>query len=275
MQITILTENYAAESDLAEWGFSALIEHNGQRLLFDTGYTGQCLLKNAQQLKISLEQLDAIVLSHGHNDHTGGLDHLLQVTTCRKIYAHPQVFMQRFSRSEDGELEDISFPLSQSYYEQKYGAQFYFSRSWQEILPDIFMTGEVSMHNSYEQLATNLLVKNSQGELVQDQFPDDNSLVVRTKQGMVIIFGCAHRGIVNIMQHCKEQLDIPIYAIVGGMHLYRATEEHYRFVREFLQNNTVKQICPGHCTGMQRIFDLQNSFPQQVEPAFCGHKLCL
>ncbi len=270
MLVTILVENYAAESDYAEWGFAALVEKNGKRILFDTGLSGECLLKNSQHLAVDLKNIDAIVLSHGHDDHTGGLKTVLQHSNCKKIYAHPDVFLRRYSLQENGEYEDISFPFSQDYYEKTYGVEFVFRDHFSEIVDDVFMTGVIPMTNKLEKLATNLVIKDHSGRYQQDQFLDDNSLVIRTEQGVVILFGCAHRGIVNIMEHVKKILKEPIYAIIGGTHLYRATDEHFKFVTQFIERENIRLICPAHCTGMDRIFDLKQFFKERVQPAFSG-----
>ena len=156
MKITILSENYAANTDYAEWGFCALIEQGSKRILFDTGFTGTCVLENCKKLKVSLTNLDAIILSHGHDDHTGGLEDVLNHTKCRTIYAHPDLFSKRFV-IEDEKYLDISCPHDQAYFEQKYGVTFHLHSTFFELLPNIFMTGEVPFTNSFEKLASLML----------------------------------------------------------------------------------------------------------------------
>ncbi len=269
-KITILAENYAYKAPLAEWGFSALIEVNYKKFLFDVGYTGTCLIENAKKLGVDIKNVEAIVLSHGHYDHANGLEAVLNYIGARTIYAHPDVFTKRYSLKDD-KLEYSGIKLSKGQLEKDYGVKFKLYEGFTEISKDLSMTGEVPFTNDFEKISPHFKVKKNERE-ENDCFPDDNSLVIDTAQGLIIVFGCAHRGLVNICSYVKKIKNRPIYAIIGGTHLFDVDDEHFNFVVEYLRKEEVKLIAPSHCTGIHRVFDFKSIFKEKVTPAFCGEQ---
>ena len=267
-QITILVENYAYKTQFAEWGFSAHINYNGQRFLLDVGQSGSCVLKNAAKLHVDLTSLNGIILSHGHYDHTDGLKLVLQTQKSTAIYAHPNLFATRYSDSRDS-LYYTGIKYTRHELESTLSATFHLHPGLTQIADRIYMTGEVPFTNSMETIPARFKVEvNSQ--IIPDTFPDDNSIIIDDPKGLIIIFGCAHRGIVNIMNFAKKEFNKKIYAIMGGTHLYNASPEHFAFVVDFIKHEDIKLIAPGHCSGIDQIFAFKDIFKERVTPAFCG-----
>ncbi len=267
-KITILAENYAYKVSLAEWGFSALVEVDNKKYLFDVGYSGICVLNNARELGINLKDIDGIILSHGHYDHTDGLEVVLKDIGPTTIYAHPDIFCDRYSL-RDGKLEYSGMKLSRQQLEVQYNATLNLNSGFTEISRNLYMTGEVPFTNDFEKISSHFKVKKDERE-ADDSFPDDNSIVIDTPRGLIVIFGCAHRGIVNILTHVRKMVNKNIYGIVGGIHLYDASDKHFNFIADFIKKENIELIAPGHCTGISRIFDLKTVFRDKVSPSFCG-----
>ncbi len=272
--LTILAENYAFKTALAEDGISIFIESNNQVVLYDTGFTGNCLIYNAQKLNIDLNLIKSIIISHGHDDHSGGLIPLLNKIGPKDIFAHPSIFKTTYAIKEG--LTSIStgvpFDLDDL---SKLEAKFNPISSFTNIGPNFYLTGEVPFTNTIEQLPTHHKIKEIDGSFSQDTFRDDNSLVIDTEKGVIVICGCAHPGVVNILEYVKSQLGKPIYGVIGGFHLKSAKQEQINFVIDYLKKEQLKLISPGHCTGMDVIYRMKEIFGDIVKPAFSGTRIVL
>lgn len=273
-KITILVENYALNTTLAEWGFSALIEHRDKCILFDVGQTGYGLINNAKELGVDLKTIDGIVLSHGHYDHCDGLEILLKhIDKDIALYAHPEIFRNRFSKKENG-LNYTGMKISESELQKKYRVESNLHRDYHQISDGICLTGEIPFTNKIERISSHFKMIDGEGEHLDD-FPDDNSLVIETEKGPVIIFGCAHRGVMNTIDYVKMRSGKKIYGIIGGTHLYSARDSHFKSVVNYLKREDIELLAPGHCTGIDRIFDLKQIFKNKVKPAFSGQTFFL
>lgn len=273
MKLTVLVDNYVQFSMglKGEHGFSLFIEKKGEHFLFDTGQSGICV-DNAKTLGIDLADVKKIVLSHGHYDHTGGLTKVLDMIKGNvEIIAHPSMFEKKFVTVDDAEKKEIfigaSFTMESI--TSNYLASFILKKGFSDLGDGMWLTGEVPLTNDYE-LLDNELKSGEKGCLTCDNFADDNSLVLDTGQGLVVVLGCAHRGMVNICEYVKLNLGRPIYGIIGGAHLFRANDKHVNFVREFLAKNDIKLFAPSHCTGINNIMAFSSEFPDMVKPAFVG-----
>lgn len=260
LKITILAENTVYQSGLmAEHGLSLFLEYNGKKYLFDTGQ-GMVLEDNAEKLDIDLKNLDGLFLSHGHYDHTGGLKKLLEINPEIKVYAHPAAFAEKYSQKEK-----IYF----AGYDGKKPENFISVENKLEIAEDLFLTGEITAEND-DYLNKKFKVKKN-GEFVTDRFLDDISLYLETAEGLIIILGCSHKGVENIIKNIIELSSCKkIKAVIGGMHLKNASEEKINSKAEFFAELDIDNIYPIHCTGRKAQFIFQKKLSDKVKLAGVG-----
>jgi len=250
-KITILCENtIGARIGSAEHGFSAYIETPEANYLFDTG-SGQFLVDNALTFGKDLKSVSKIFLSHGHYDHTGGLPEILALRGEVEVHAHPDVFLDRIAlpTEEDSRPRYVGMPYKKTYLELM-GAQFALTTEFLEIGEGMFLTGEVPRKTLFEKPDTRLQSKGD-GDYTLDLFKDDQSLILDTPQGLVIVFGCAHAGMINIIHHAIEKTRKDrIYSLIGGTHLDFLESEQLESSIEALKALRVSFIGVSHCTGL-------------------------
>jgi 7,8-dihydropterin-6-yl-methyl-4-(beta-D-ribofuranosyl)aminobenzene 5'-phosphate synthase len=250
LTITTLSENSASMGTfLGEWGFSVLAETGDKTILFDTGQSISAA-HNADVLGVDLSKADKMVLSHGHFDHTGGLKSVLsKIGKEIEIIAHPDIWQKKYALAEGAEPLYIGIPFSRSELESL-GAKFNLTGKPVKITPDITTTGEIPMVTPYEAIEPRMAVKEN-GNFKPDELLDDQALIINTEDGLVVILGCAHRGIINTLKHAQNITGIKeIYAVIGGCHLINAPEERIWLTVNALKELEVKKLGVSHCTGM-------------------------
>ncbi len=249
IRLTALCENTATFGFLAEWGLSILIEVDDSKVLMDTGMS-IAAMHNAQLLGLDLSSLDAIVLSHGHMDHTGGLKEALKFAGPTMVVGHPDLWGSKYALLENGEQIYIGVPFLREELEAL-GASFVLSPQSVEITSQIVTSGEVPMTTAYEQIAKESSVKTSSG-MEPDSLADDLSLAIKTESGLIVVLGCAHRGPVNSIRKLQEVTgEERVYAVVGGTHLKNASKERIdETIRAFKAMHVSKVAC-AHCTGFR------------------------
>ena len=258
LRITILAENSVVVpfDVIGEHGFSAFVEMDGFNFLFDTGQ-GKALINNALALKKDLSSAQFLYLSHGHYDHTGGMVDLLKIKSPIDVYAHPDMFSERYW-FKGGVQKYIGVQFSKEYLESL-GANFKFHKDFQEIAKNVYSSGEVERSTPFEKIDAEMKVKNENGELVQDQIWDDYSMAIKTSKGLVVILGCAHAGIVNILNHfIKKTGEKEIYAVLGGTHLGFANDEQIDETVKVLDKYNIQKLGVSHCTGLKVSAKLYN-----------------
>lgn len=262
MRITILCENLIGGLvGLGEHGFSVFIETEQGNYLFDTG-GGRTIIPNALSLGKDLRSIKKIFLSHGHYDHTGGLPEVLRLKGKVDVHAHPHVFLDRLAIVKDKEKEIrrfVGIPYKRNFLELL-GANFILNTDFIEVAEGIYLTGEVPRQTSFEKQDSRLFSE-LEGKIVPDVFADDQSLILDTEKGLVIILGCAHSGMINIMHHVinKAKKD-KIWTIIGGTHLGFLTPEQLGESIQSLKQMKVELIGVAHCTGIRPVSKLIQEF---------------
>jgi 7,8-dihydropterin-6-yl-methyl-4-(beta-D-ribofuranosyl)aminobenzene 5'-phosphate synthase len=274
MNIITLVENTAGRTGvLAEWGLSILMEMDGLKVLLDSGESG-AVVNNASELGVDLRTIDKIVLSHGHYDHTGGLRQLLGAMKKQvEIIAHPDIWDAKYvKRPEEKSYKYIGIPFQKAELENL-GASFTLTDQPMWISDRIVTTGEIPMLTDYEKIDSTLYVK---GEAVfyPDPLRDDLALAIKGGQGLIMVTGCAHRGIVNTLRHARKITGVEaIDTVIGGTHLIRATEEHIELTIAELKEFGVRRLGASHCTGFPATVRLAQEFGEVFFPNNAGTHL--
>jgi len=259
VRVTTLIDNIAVKGFISEWGLSLFIEAGGRRILFDTG-ASNLFLKNARRAGIDLCHLDAIVLSHGHMDHTGGLMAVLEMSGPVKVIAHPAAFTIKAVR-RPGETAPRYIGMPFAGYELKAtGAEFILSTGPADIAPGMTVSGEIPRVTPYEKGDICLMAARD-GSLASDSVPDDQCLIITTAAGLVVVTGCCHRGIVNTLTYAVKLTGVEtVAAVIGGLHLIRSTKEEVRDTLAGLRKFGVGRIIAAHCTGEYATEQLQEEY---------------
>jgi len=274
VRIATLSEDTANYGYIAERGLSIMVEADGLRVLVDTGLSFSAV-HNAQLMGIDLSTIDCIVLSHGHADHTGGLRDVLKIKGEVEVIAHPDIWVPKYVRRNGEPQEQYNgMPFTRQELESR-GARFKLVREPVHITEQLMTTGEIPMSSGYEEIENNLFVKKA-GKLHPDPLADDLALIVDTDFGLVVILGCAHRGIVNTLRHAQNLTGTElVYAAVGGTHLSRASEERLEKTIADLREIGIQRLGVSHCTG----FRASTRLAQEFEGVFflnnAGTKLTL
>jgi 7,8-dihydropterin-6-yl-methyl-4-(beta-D-ribofuranosyl)aminobenzene 5'-phosphate synthase len=260
IQFTTLSENTAGRVNLiAEWGFSILIETDAHKILFDTGRSFSAAY-NAITLGVDLSRIDKIVFSHGHADHTGGLLDILKIVKDGvEVIAHPDIWAAKYVKQpeEAEEYAGVPFPKEAA---ETLGASFNLTKEPVWISQNIVTSGEIPMITEYEKIDPVVYVK-EKDELKPDPLWDDQALFLKSEKGLIIILGCAHRGIINTIRHAQKLTGLEsIYAVIGGTHLISALPERMDSTIAELLSFGVQKLGVSHCTGLPASTILAHTF---------------
>ncbi|MEO7987413.1 MAG: MBL fold metallo-hydrolase [Gemmatimonadales bacterium] len=249
-----------AEEGMGEWGFSALVDVDGRRILFDTGLHPETVLQNARELGIDLSSVTDVVLSHHHGDHTGGLFALRRElskespTALSRIHVAPGIFL---SRRHPGSEEEANPTIALKSAMEATGAVFIEHRKPEEIFPGVWLTGPVPRPNPERYWGPPASIVTANG-LVPDSIPEDMSLLVNTDSGFVVVAGCGHAGTVNTVEYARRILGTePAYAIIGGLHLFAAPDSALAWTAARLRSAHLRYLLGAHCTGIEAVFRIR------------------
>jgi 7,8-dihydropterin-6-yl-methyl-4-(beta-D-ribofuranosyl)aminobenzene 5'-phosphate synthase len=266
MRIVILADDIAGPRRLlAEHGLSLWLEAGGRRVLFDTGQ-GLALAHNAQALGIPLARADAVVLSHGHYDHTGGLAAVLQGRRGLPVYAHPDATSPRYSR-RGGEAHEVGMPAAARQALTQRGA-IRSSRVPLPVCDGVRLTGPIPRLTDFEGEARAFFLDQEGRE--PDPLVDDQAVFVETRAGTVVLLGCAHAGVVNTLRHVEALTTGPVHTVIGGMHLGVAEPERIEATVRALVDRDVRHVVPCHCTGLPATAALARELGSRCSPGHVG-----
>ena len=253
-RITILYDAFGSRPDLTrDWGFSALVEYGGQRILFDTGNNARTFARNVRRLGIDLRRLSFVVISHRHGDHTAGLNYLLQVHPHVKIYS-PREGFGVFGAALPGTFyrQDSSLPDSMRYFDAVPPAELGFGSPWP--------TANFSLVDSLTEVAPGVAIISTVSITPGTLELRELSLLLRTPEGLVVLVGCSHPGIETILRASRAWGD-HVHLIFGGLHLVTSADTTVTRIAGTLRDDwRVDRIAPGHCTGEPAFAELRRRF---------------
>jgi 7,8-dihydropterin-6-yl-methyl-4-(beta-D-ribofuranosyl)aminobenzene 5'-phosphate synthase len=252
---TMLTGGTAG---IGEWGFAALIEVDGQRILFDTGARPETVLQNVREMNIDLANVKDVILSHNHGDHTTGLLTLRREfaktnpTALSRVHVGKGIFWSRPSNNSEG---NYVVKIKSEY--EATGGTFIEYNEPKEILPGVWLTGPVPRVHAERNWSGSGRVKTPDG-LVEDNLPEDMSLVAVTDKGLVLVSGCGHAGIINTLEHARKKVqNINVYAALGGFHLFALNDEKLDWTASKLKEFGLQQFLGAHCTGIEAVYRIR------------------
>lgn len=266
----VLLSTMLADDGVGEWGFAALVEADGRRLLFDTGARPRTVLDNAKELGIGLEDVEDVVLSHNHGDHTGGLLTLRREFSALRKSALGRAHVARgifWSRpGANGNEANHALTIRSAYEEG--GGSFVMHERPVELQPGVWLTGPVPRLHPERNWSAVGQVLSPEGR-VEDTIPEDQSLVIDTDEGLVVLAGCGHAGVVNTAAYARKIVrEAPLHALVGGFHLFALDDDRLDWTAMRLREMGVRNLLGAHCTGLEAVYrlrrDLELSRPTAV-----------
>jgi 7,8-dihydropterin-6-yl-methyl-4-(beta-D-ribofuranosyl)aminobenzene 5'-phosphate synthase len=263
LSLTILIDDTPGKAPLlSEHGFALWIEAGDTRILFDTGQT-DAFIRNAEVLGIDLGTIDALVLSHGHYDHTGGVAELLRRIPDVPVFCHPGIFVPRYSHHHDDTVKAVGIDKTSAHALHGVIDHIRWVSAPREVVAGVHLTGPVPRKTSFEDVGGAFSL-DPQGRQ-PDPIEDDLSLWVETTKGIVIVTGCCHAGLVNTMEHVGVLTgDTPVHTIIGGFHLIHASTERIDATTDYLSVTGFKRLIPCHCTGWHAVSELNKRFGHAV-----------
>ncbi|MDP3070173.1 MAG: MBL fold metallo-hydrolase [Opitutaceae bacterium] len=257
LKITILSTMLADGDELGEWGFAALVEADGKKILFDTGAKTDVVQKNLQTLKLSLADVTDVVLSHWHGDHVGGFMTLRREAMAKnpaalgRTHVAAGFFDSRVGVPPGVELNRM-IAVRPEY--EATGGKFLVHTAPVALQPGVWLTGPVPRKHPERNWSGSTRVRTAAGER-EDTVADDLALVVDTAQGLVVVTGCGHAGVINIIEHARSVVrPARVQALIGGIHLFRASEETLAWTTGRLREFGVDHFIGAHCTGIETVW---------------------
>jgi 7,8-dihydropterin-6-yl-methyl-4-(beta-D-ribofuranosyl)aminobenzene 5'-phosphate synthase len=255
LKVTILS-TMLANDGMGEWGFSALVETDGKKILFDTGARPNTVLENAKDLKIDLSDVQDVVLSHFHFDHTTGLMTLRRELSknnpqaLSRVHVAKGIFLER-----RGAVQNLMIPMKKEY--EATGGVFIEHDKPEEILPGVWLTGPVPRVYPEKNYPKGIEVAESNG-WTEDNVPEDQSLVFNTPRGLVVLAGCGHAGLINTIEYARKFIaPESVEAAIGGFHLFNAKDEQLDWTADKLKDFHTAQLLGAHCTGIESVYHLR------------------
>jgi 7,8-dihydropterin-6-yl-methyl-4-(beta-D-ribofuranosyl)aminobenzene 5'-phosphate synthase len=257
LNITILS-TMLADQGFGEWGFAALVEVDGRRILFDTGANEDTVARNLKALGLDLGNVQSVILSHNHADHTTGLMPLRGLAGSRSkslttLYVGSGIFLPRVEA--DGRLDERMASIKREY--ESTGGRIVEVEAPLRLQPGVWLTGRIPRVPPERNWGGLGKVRTPSGDQ-EDIVIEDMALVFRTNQGLVVLFGCGHAGVINTLEHVRKNIDSAnVKAIIGGLHLYAAEEAHLSWTASQFKRFGVQQLLGAHCTGIEAVYRIR------------------
>lgn len=259
LKVTVLSTMLADGDQLGEWGYSALVEADRHKILFDTGFHPDLVLSNARSMHVDLSDVDTVVLSHHHDDHTNGLVELRRELLAKNARAMGTTYVAAGMfepRVDEAGKEENVFLAQRPLYE-KLGGRFVSYDKPVQLAAGVWLTGPVPRLHDETNWSPGVRRRTPAG-LVEDNIPEDSSIVIETAEGLVIITGCGHAGIVNISDYARKITgQQKIVAIIGGLHLFQKSDQAIRWTADQLRPFHPQYLLLGHCTGVEATYELR------------------
>jgi len=257
LKITILS-TMLAQQGIGEWGFSALVEADSIKILFDAGSHERTVLDNCKEMKVDLSKVKHLILSHSHWDHTiGWIPVRKEVSAIDKnaisvTHVAPGFFDARItSQGQVNNKTKDSLAYIQT------GGTIIQHKDFEEIFPGIYLTGNVPRVHPEKNYPLTAKRKDASGNLVEDNLPEDMSLIIKTDKGLVLLSGCGHSGIINTITHTRNNLRQPVFTVIGGFYLYNNADEQIKWTAKQLKKTGLKYFMGAHCTGIEPVYQVR------------------
>jgi len=274
VSVTILSSNLASGATIGEWGLSALVAVDGRCVLFDAGRHPDTVLRNAEALDVDLSCVTDVVLSHFHFDHTTGLLPIVESVrkqnpqAVRRVHVAEGFFLSRRSPSAGGDERNQMIAMRALF--AAVDVEFIEHDGPTEILPGVWVTGPIDRPHPERNYPQTMQVELN-GEWVEDHVPDSQALSIITPMGHIVLLGCGHSGVVNALDQIRAAIaDLPIHALMGGLHLFAASDETLGWTADRLRAIGVAHLIAGHCTGIEPLLRLRTGLGLNRRTAVVG-----
>lgn len=259
LRIEVLSTMLTSDDGIGEWGFSAIVEADGHRILFDTGARPATVLNNARELGVDLSNITEVVLSHHHSDHTGGLITLRRAMQQKNPAALSQAYVGKgiFLARRTSEGNPVEFLVTTKRDYEASGGRFIEYDHPVELWNGVWLTGPVPRKYPERNWSVKRQVQTAEG-WKEDNIPEDMSLVINTSEGLVVVSGCGHSGIINTLEYARATIrNAPIHAAIGGFHLYQLDDEKLRWTAAKLREFGLGTFLGAHCTGIEAVYRIR------------------
>jgi len=259
LKIEVLSTMLTSDDGIGEWGFAAVVEADGRRILFDTGDRPETVLKNAEELKVDLSTIPEVILSHHHHDHTGGLMTLRLAMQKKNPFALSKsdvgkgIFAVR--RDSSGRILEFMAQTRKAY--EASGGQIVEYDHPVEIANGVWLTGPVPRKYPERNWSGSRQIQTADG-WKEDVIAEDMSLVINTSHGLVLLSGCGHAGVINTLDYVRSAiLQQPLYAAIGGFHLYQLDDQKLEWTAAKLREFGLQNFLGAHCTGIEATYRIR------------------
>ncbi len=271
--LTVLCENTVGRSPglIGEWGLSVWMQAGDRYVLLDAGESAACV-SNAPKLGVDLARAEAVVVSHGHFDHTGGLARALPLMPQARVYLHGDAVLHRYATAGDiqvkpDDLPDIGMPEASR--AALASREVVTVDKPLEVVPGVWVTGPIPREEAVEGRGGLGWLDRSRTR--PDDILDDMALWIETVAGILVVLGCAHAGVINTLRLVQRHTEgAPIVGVVGGTHLRQTSAERMKTTLDFLESLPLQLLAPCHCTGAPEAFELRKAFPRQFAAMTVG-----